>query len=685
MKKVIVFLFLLLCLGVHTNEVNSQETIVLQLRWDHQFQFAGYYTALWQGYYEAEGLDVEIRSAVSENGEILSAVEEVISGKADFGIGAADILIANDSGKRLSVTASIFQESAARFYLKQDTPYTSLSDLTQLRIARRPNDLIDVELQAMLLNEGIDPAKITPYPHQPGLDHLLSNQVQMIPGYRTTIPYLMDNADVAYSEVRPLDFGVDFYGDSIFTTFELTQTDPELVEKFTRASIRGWEYAFENPDEIALQITNNLERNVPLDDPLKFNLFQANVVEELSLFTIVEVGNINPHRWERMFATLQKIGLVNTPLEINQFIFDPERIIAERNALIRRFVYSSLGVAGLFFVLSLLWTYSLRKQVARQTNIIRQEEKRYRDLFEFAQEGIWVINKDSKTTIVNVSMAKMLGYSVDEMIGKHLYDFMDDQGVELAEQNLERRQQGIAEQHDFEFIRKDGERIFTTLETAPILDDDGNYNGAIAGVIEITQRLQLEAELKEKLATLSRAEKVAQIGSWKLDPQTFQITWSPEMYEIFGVDSNHTQNLLEIGTEKIHPDDKEGAWQVSGQAVEAGKPYQIEYRIVMPDDGIKIVTNRGEPILNESGEISAYIGVVQDVTQRKKIEAEIKQHRDHLEEIVAERTESLQFLVNSMAGREVRMAELKATIKKLRQQLIAEGFEPVADDPMNVT
>ncbi|MCA9896008.1 MAG: ABC transporter substrate-binding protein, partial [Anaerolineae bacterium] len=160
------------------------EKVVLQLRWDHQAQFAGYYAAQWQGYYTEAGFEVDIRSALTPEGKILSAIEEVADGRADFGVGAADILIARDQGIPLVVLAAIFQQSAAEFYVRDSAPMQTLADLPKLRVARNVNDLIDVELQAMLRAEGIDPQNVTPYPHQPGIEHFVTDQVDVMPGYR---------------------------------------------------------------------------------------------------------------------------------------------------------------------------------------------------------------------------------------------------------------------------------------------------------------------------------------------------------------------------------------------------------------------------------------------------------------------------------------------------------------------
>jgi PAS domain S-box-containing protein len=140
-----------------------------------------------------------------------------------------------------------------------------------------------------------------------------------------------------------------------------------------------------------------------------------------------------------------------------------------------------------------------------EQSFLKSEEK-YRRLIETLREGIWVIDKDSRTTFVNPHMAEILGYDVEEMKGRHLFSFMDEHGVEIAKRLLERRKQGIKEQHDFEFLRKDGTRVYATLVTSPITDDNGNYIGALASVMDITERKKAEEALEQRhhsLATLN--------------------------------------------------------------------------------------------------------------------------------------------------------------------------------------
>lgn len=128
---------------------------------------------------------------------------------------------------------------------------------------------------------------------------------------------------------------------------------------------------------------------------------------------------------------------------------------------------------------------------------LRSSELKYRRLVETLQEGIWSIDEKGITSFVNPRMAEMLGYSVEEMLGKPVFAFMDQEGIRETEYYLERRKKGISEQHDFELIRKDGERIYVNMSVAPIIDDEHRYRGSTAGVADITERKAAEEEIRQ--------------------------------------------------------------------------------------------------------------------------------------------------------------------------------------------
>src|SRR5471032_1352800 len=117
---------------------------------------------------------------------------------------------------------------------------------------------------------------------------------------------------------------------------------------------------------------------------------------------------------------------------------------------------------------------------------LERSEERFRRIVHSAEEGIWEIDAQALTSFVNPKMALMLGYQIEDMLGKPLASFMDAEGRTLLERNIARRQEGIAERHEFKFLRRDGEPLWATLATNPIFDSSGVYLGALALVSDIT-------------------------------------------------------------------------------------------------------------------------------------------------------------------------------------------------------
>jgi len=144
------------------------------------------------------------------------------------------------------------------------------------------------------------------------------------------------------------------------------------------------------------------------------------------------------------------------------------------------------------FFIALTNDITERKQMEES---LLQSENKYRQLVENAQEGIWSIDSEAVTTFVNQRMADILGYTPEEMLGKPLYYFIDEKNINYAMINLKRRVEGIKEQHDFEFLHKNGHPVYTRLETSPILDKEGRFIGALACVADITERKKTEEDL----------------------------------------------------------------------------------------------------------------------------------------------------------------------------------------------
>jgi PAS domain S-box-containing protein len=133
---------------------------------------------------------------------------------------------------------------------------------------------------------------------------------------------------------------------------------------------------------------------------------------------------------------------------------------------------------------------------------LAESEQHYRQIIETAGEGIWTIDTANRTTLVNQHLADMLGYTVKEMIGKSVYDFMDDDGKAIAAKSIENRRQGINEQLDFKYIHKDGSTVWAIIETSTLLDRNQQYTGALAMLTNITERRHAQDEIRQRLGEL---------------------------------------------------------------------------------------------------------------------------------------------------------------------------------------
>jgi len=127
---------------------------------------------------------------------------------------------------------------------------------------------------------------------------------------------------------------------------------------------------------------------------------------------------------------------------------------------------------------------------------LSQSENRYRLIVETADEGIWQVDREWRTTYVNRRMELMLGCEPGEMLGLHIFDFMDTEGRREAQELMSHRENGARETHDFRFYSRDGSYLDTLASTSPVFDDSGGFAGAIAMVSDITERKRAEEALK---------------------------------------------------------------------------------------------------------------------------------------------------------------------------------------------
>ena len=365
----------------------------LQLKWYHQFQSAGYYAAKEKGFYKEAGFDV----ALIEGGATKPPVARVLSGAADFGITGSDILNDHINKKPVVVVSVIFQHSPYVIMTMANKKINSPSDLAEKRIMASENQGWPL-LRALFLKEGIPEKSVNNIPHTWNNMDLISGKVDALTGYITMEPQIFRQMGYEVSMIKPIDYGIDFYGDLIFTTREMAGNSPETVEKFNQASIKGWYYAMNNPEEMAdyiIKLPGVKERGLSRE----ILLYEAKEMQKLILPDLVEIGHTNPGRWETMLRIYKQLGIAPMDASLNGLLFTTS--ITQKIKYFNELLYA-IGIGAILFILVLIGNWHLRKLVLKKTKDLQDEivnrtktERRLELAIEAADLGIWDRNLDT--------------------------------------------------------------------------------------------------------------------------------------------------------------------------------------------------------------------------------------------------------------------------------------------------
>lgn len=293
----------------------SLEDITLQLRWLHQFQFAGYYMAKEKGYYRDAGLNVTILEA---NDKHPHPVEEVVSGRAQYGIGNSGLINERLNGKPIVVLAALFQNSPNVWILRKDSHISTIVDMANKRLMMTKN-IENAELIALFYNKGINIDNLNIVESTFNINDLILGKVDAFNGYSTNEPYYLKQQGIDYVTIDPRKYGVDFYSDCLFTSDNELSQHPERVKAFRDASLHGWNYALAHPEETINVILADYSK-LKTRDHLRFEAAQ---IHKLMVPELIEIGHMNPARWSYIAQTYYKLGFIPTARIPNGFIYNP--------------------------------------------------------------------------------------------------------------------------------------------------------------------------------------------------------------------------------------------------------------------------------------------------------------------------------------------------------------------------
>ena len=313
-KKTIIGLIILIIAVIaffmifNSKSKNKLEKTSLRLKWVCQAQFAGYYSALKEGYYKDVGLSVTIDPA----GPNISPIQSVTSGVNEFGIaGAEQIITAIDNKVPIVAIAVIYRETPEALVSKKELNIKAPKDLEGKTVGVVYEN--DENLYRLFLKKNnVDENSIKEVPAITGISQVMTEQVDAKMAYEMNDAILLELEGEKVNLLRFRDYGIKVYADTIFTTKEMVEKHPDKVKKFLKASLKGWNYAIENPEKSVSQL---IEINPTLKYEHQLGYLKGSIP---LIMTDENIGVSDSKIWENMIDNLYENKMIKKKIKASE-------------------------------------------------------------------------------------------------------------------------------------------------------------------------------------------------------------------------------------------------------------------------------------------------------------------------------------------------------------------------------
>jgi signal transduction histidine kinase len=429
--------------ALFSGNVTANDTVHLQLRWLHQFQFAGYYAALEKGYYEDAGLNVVIHEGFAKS----TSIQEVLQNHAEYGVDNSEILHERLHGEPLVALAAIFQHSPSVLVVRENIK--SPRDLIGKKLMLMASDGDD-DILGMMSNAGVSKKQIEIVPISLNIQDFIDEKVDGYAAYSTDEIYSLMKKNIKFNVLEPRIYGVDFYSDILFTTENEISKHPTRARAFRQASIDGWNYAMQHPEEIIDLLITKYHSKKSKDELL----FEAHTMRPLLMSDLVEMGNMNSTRWKRMADVFVENKLVSRRDANKRLLgFMPSFDVTMDKTMLQRYV--TTGVLIFILVLFVLVILLIAFNGMRRENRKRREMEKSHQLLCRQVNHMQKLESIGRLTSgiahdFNNILACMLGFNeMNKLMGE---DITDKSLREIIENNT--HQIDIAGRRAAELIEK---------------------------------------------------------------------------------------------------------------------------------------------------------------------------------------------------------------------------------------
>ena len=323
-KLIILFLLFVINLNAQTNN-----KVTLYLDWLNQFQFAGYYIAKEKGYYNNFGLDVTIKEFNNSNSNI---VKEVMTQDAVYGVGKSSLIIDKFNGNDVVLLSSIYQASPLVLISLKDSNIKNPRDLKNKRIMITDDAITSASINSMIISQGINLDEIIVQKHSFDINDLKNKKTDAMACFLSNEPYFLEKQNIQYNVLNPNDYSFDFYEGILYTSQKELLNNPSRVQNFNKASLKGWEYAFNNIEETAKLI---FEKYNTQNKSLDSLIYEGNILKKLSKIEKGILGEIDSKTIDEIKRFYSFLGLnkQNTIFDTNSIILSKMNILLNDNEI----------------------------------------------------------------------------------------------------------------------------------------------------------------------------------------------------------------------------------------------------------------------------------------------------------------------------------------------------------------
>ena len=485
------------------------ETVRLQLAWKHQFQFGGYYAALHRGFYRDAGLDVRIK----EGGEGRFAREEVLEGRARYGVAGSELILHRQDGDPFVVLAPVFQHSPSVLLARKDSGITHLQDLIGKRVMLLKGKK-DADILAAFLNEGISLDSFQRLDQTFNIDDLIGGRTDAVSAYSTNEPWYLEQQGIEPQILSPRTYGVDFYSDCLFTTEDEVHTHPQRARSFLKASLSGWEYAMNHPEEIIDLLISDYNVNKS-----RAHLrYEAREIRKIMLPDLVEIGHMNPGRWRHIARNYAKLGLIERDFSLEGFLYKPDAVpdytlLKWGAGILAAVLLLAAGGAFILFAYNRKLAEEIRERKRAETALL-ESEKRFREILEDVS-NIAVQGYDEQRRVMfwNQASENLYGYRKQEAVGRKLEDLIIPPEMKEDVIRLHRRWLEYGEKipaAELSLIHKNGGRV--PVFSSHVLHETVSGREMFCIDVDLRSFKQAEKEKEQAQKEAAEHEKYSLVG-----------------------------------------------------------------------------------------------------------------------------------------------------------------------------